>query len=204
MTHTACIAFAPVFTVKRFEDPAWKPERILYESGALRFLPSRESVPLVVDHDDSQEIGVVHALYTLDFYDEPWICAKATIRDKPSWLKRDTPASFGFKPLYTRDVNIRGLRADVVGGAIVEEVSVLSPTAKPAEPLARVVYCHEEEPASSPEVIWGDGRPARRYFETPITVRGAHLHSSWPVGEVVEHLSGGLVRTASGQVLGVR
>ena len=42
------------------------------------------------------------------------------------------------KRLDFREVNIRGSRAGVVAGALVTEVSVLSPDVKPAEPWAEV------------------------------------------------------------------
>jgi hypothetical protein len=36
-----------------------RPGRDLYQRGSLRFLPGQETVPLLVDHDDDREIGIV-------------------------------------------------------------------------------------------------------------------------------------------------
>ena len=57
----------------------------------------------------------------------------------PPWLERGTRVSFGFSSLQTRDIEIRDSRAEVVGKAIVNEVSVLSPGKKAAELLAEIL-----------------------------------------------------------------
>jgi hypothetical protein len=57
----------------------------------------------------------------------PWIYATGTVTDPPSWLKRGTRASFEFTAFDRRDVVMREHRAEVIAGAFVNEVSVLSP-----------------------------------------------------------------------------
>jgi hypothetical protein len=148
MTHSALIRFAPVFTRDRFDDPAWaKPGRTMYER--LDFWPTK-TCPLLVDHDDSKEIGTVTELSRMEWLDGPWFTAVARVTDAPAWLKRGTRVSFGFSPLHTRDVHIRDSRAEVIGRGLVNEVSVLSPGKRPAEPLAEVlsVRAHDGEPAA--------------------------------------------------------
>jgi hypothetical protein len=198
MTHTAIIKFAPIFTVERFNDPAWnRPGRQLYESGAFRFLPSEDTVPLVVNHDDSREIGTVHEVFKLDWIDGPWICARATVNDPPSWLKRGTRSSFSFITLHLTEFNIRGTQAEVVAKGIVREVSVLSPTTNPAEPCAEVWSYRPAEvppvarvaaPAAAGEVIhdWAPREPHALAWAEQARRRGS------------------VVRIATDQVLGVR
>jgi hypothetical protein len=121
VTHTAVIKFAPAFTAERFLDPASaRPGRTMYQR--LQFLPSKNAIPLLVNHEDDREIGTVHELFRMDWIDGPWICARATVNaDAPSWLKSGARASFGFKALDTRDTHIREHRAEVVAHAIVNE-----------------------------------------------------------------------------------
>jgi hypothetical protein len=165
MTHTAAIKIAPCFTIERFEDSAWRSDRTMYESGSLRFLPSKDTVPLLVNHDEEWEIGVVHELFKMDWVDGPWIVARCTVENPPSWMQRHRRASFGFKLLRRREANIRGMKADVIAGAIVTEVSVLSESVEPAEPAASVLSFRpmEAKPslaavpnrAVAGEVVWG-------------------------------------------------
>lgn len=154
MSHEAIIKFAPVFVADRFDDATWnRPGRTLYQRGAFSFLPGKRTVPLLVDHDDDHEVGTVHELFEFDWIDGPWIAARATVTDPPAWLKRgETKASFGSKPYDRREIDIRGTRADIVAKAFVEEVSVLSPSVKPAEPRAEVWSFRpvEKRAASSP------------------------------------------------------
>ena len=41
MSHEAIIKFAPIFTLERFNDPKWRPDRRMYEPGALKFCRAR-------------------------------------------------------------------------------------------------------------------------------------------------------------------
>ena len=70
MSYTASIKFALVFNVERFDDPAWRADRTLYDPGALKFLPGKTTVPLVVDHDGEQEIGTVHTLKRMEWTEQ--------------------------------------------------------------------------------------------------------------------------------------
>jgi hypothetical protein len=180
MTHTALVKFAPIFTLERFDDPAWtRPGRKMYYPGALQFLPGRTSVPLLADHDEDHEVGTVDKLFQMDWTDGPWICASATVPDDAaSWLKRGAGASFGSKVYDRREVSIRGTTAAVIAHAFVEEVSVLI-AKKPGEPRAAVLSVQRQEPpaarADRPvagEVIYGDGTPVRRYYSNAILAVG--------------------------------
>ena len=57
--------------------------------------------------------------------------------------------SWSHKPLHTRDAG----GTTVVTRCFVEEISLLTPSTKPAEPLARV--CLVEENAVAGEIIYG-------------------------------------------------
>lgn len=88
--------------------------------------------------------------------DGPWVVAIAEVTERPSWLKRGTPASFeAICPRYCSFGN------PILRSGLVTEVSVLSPGVEPAEPLAQVLYVKpvEPKPAARVQVIYGDGHP---------------------------------------------
>jgi hypothetical protein len=167
---TVLVRFAPVFTVERFNDPAWNREgRRLYYREALTLLPGCSSTPLLIDHDPERVIGTVHALSVIDSEGGPWVVARATVNDPaPSWLKKGTAASHGWATAHRADLGPEA-HAEILGRGIVREVSVLSPGVKPYEPDARVLIMREAgPPAAVPDrstagVIHGGGliqRPA--------------------------------------------
>jgi hypothetical protein len=80
MTYEALLKVAPILTLERYNDPRWnRPGRSMYEPGSLRFAPAVSSVPLLVDHRDDREVGVVHELFRAEWVDGPWVCARATV-----------------------------------------------------------------------------------------------------------------------------
>jgi hypothetical protein len=95
MTYEASIKFAPISTLERINDVSRSKDRILYDRGSLEFFPNRTCVPLLIDHDESQEIGRVNLLLPYEDTDGPWLCASAEVKRKPSWLGSGTGASFG-------------------------------------------------------------------------------------------------------------
>jgi hypothetical protein len=149
VSHTCVVKFAPIFTAERFNDAAWnRPGRTMYERHAFQFLPGKTTAPLLIDHD--REIGTVESMFLMDWVDGPWMCAKATVdAGAPTWLQRGARASFEYRSLDTREYNIRGTKADVVAKAMVSEVSVLSPSTKPAEPLAAVLSYRPADPPAA-------------------------------------------------------
>ena len=137
MSHTALIRFAPLVTVDRINDPKWRrPGRTLYDHGALTMLPGRTSVPLIVDHDEKRVVGSVRSFSRQDDTDGPWLVAHATVDRCPAWLRKyDTKASFEY--IGARQTQDFG--CEITRHGWVTEVSLLSPGAIPAEPLAKVV-----------------------------------------------------------------
>ena len=98
MTYTTLIKIAPITTLERVNDPNWaRSGRTLYDHGSLTFFPGKTSVPLLVNHDENHEIGVVRELMRFEDTDGPWLVAVANVSDRPEWLKRGVRASFGFK-----------------------------------------------------------------------------------------------------------
>jgi hypothetical protein len=229
VSYTAGIAIAPVVTLERVNDLQWnRPDRWLYERAALRFVPSRDTVPLRVDHDEDSAIGTVHQLSYLDWVDGPWIYALATIDDPPKWLQRGTKASVGMKAPRVRAATFDA-HENVVSWAIVDEISVLSPGVEPREPRAQVLsLSRTESPAAvttsgravAGEVILGNERIIRRNVGTILAVGGKPLRTSsgYPIrsegrdyvidqpdgSQVIYSAEGYREALRDGQVLGVR
>ena len=178
MTHTVCVRFAPVVNADRLNNPTWeRPGRTMYWSRALRFLPTQTEIPLLVDHNMERQVGVVHELFEMDWTNDPWICARATVTDPPAGLRRyETKASFGRWNIHATEVG----ECERVTSAFVREVSLLSPAHEPNEPLACVLSIRPTE-----------ARPARSPRETA-------------AGAIVIPANGQLIRRGIGQVLGVR
>ena len=139
-----------------------KPGRTLYDHASLSFFPGKTSVPLLVNHDENREIGLVRELMRFEDTDGPWLVAVATLTDRPDWLKRGVRASFGFKL-----ARYSSFDHDVLRKGYLTEVSVLTAGHEPLEPGARVLTLHRSEAG---EVFWG-GPTLHRYFDTRITVR---------------------------------
>lgn len=82
----------------------------------------------------------------------------------PSWLKYGTPASISTKILdhskFDEALAPRLRAHELAYSAIVDEVSILSPGVKPAEPLAKVVFLKRSTATPEPHgdvVIYGNG-----------------------------------------------
>ena len=135
--------------------------------------------PVVVDHNLDRVVGHVRNLYVAEDVDygtrvRKWWFASCEITDAPGWLKRGGGVSWSWNPLHTREVG----ETTVVTCCLLKEISLLTPSTKPAEPLASVRLVRESPAAviaSDPavgEVIYDKpGQVLRRYFNTPITVR---------------------------------
>ena len=178
MSYSALIQLAPIWTYQRHTDPAWnRPGRSLYEAGALKFAPAVTEIPLLVDHEDDQRIGTVHELVRIEWLDGPWLCARATVDEAPGWLRTRTKASFGFIAHNTRTYS----EGDLIAGALVREITVLSPGRKPAEPCAEVLLLRQVSPATE--------------ATSDLAVAGENLRD--PTGAVLR-------RPGIGQVLGIR
>ena len=218
---TALIRFAPLVTLKRINDPTWwQPDRTKYRSGSLELPTGTTEVPLLVDHEDERQVGVVHELLEMNCDDGPWYCARATITDPPPWLRQHTTkASFSRRNLESTWAG----PCESVEHAHVTEVSILSPTVKPAEPLAEVLTVHRtERPKPAPPQTDLDQHLIRRLqwketrarltalgidvtnYREPLPLHRSEMEStSVKPGEVI-YGDRTIVRRNIGQVLGVR
>jgi hypothetical protein len=83
------VQIAPTATLERMNDPAWNHAgRTLYDSGSLTLLPRKTGVPLLIDHDEARQVGLVKRLYRIEEADGPWLCAAARVTAPPGWLTR--------------------------------------------------------------------------------------------------------------------
>ena len=133
LMQTALIQIARVATAETLQgvkDRTLNPEHYVRSDGLS--LLRTTGVPLIVDHDMTRQVGVVEGLYALDTPDGRWVCARATVTDAPSWLRKGTSCSYGLFPIHRR------LRAGWVASGFVKEVSILSSAHTPVEPLARI------------------------------------------------------------------
>ena len=183
MTHTTLVKFAPIYSLERRNDPKWNREgRALYASNALRFKPGLSEVPLLIDHQDDRRIGTVSKIFTMDWTDGPWWAALATIdNEPPAWMRRyETKCSFRIAT-YARG---SFTDAELVRGALVSEVSVLSPGTQPAEPLAQVLSVRRSEapkPTVRTHAPYVD--PAQRAAQDAARARGSIIR--WNTGKVL-------------------
>lgn len=168
---SALLRFAPVFDPRIIDDPRLARQTMV-QRGALETIKRDQEIPVVVDHDMSRRIGTVREIFVAPDVTggvvREWHFASCELSDPPGWLKRNGGVSWAWIPLQEQDVNgttrlLRGL---------IDEISVLTPSAKPAEPCARVAWVGEEPSAPREEVIYHPpGQLVRRYYETAITVR---------------------------------
>ena len=190
MTHSALVKLAPVVSAERLNNPTWeRPGRTMYWSGALRFLPNRSEIPLVVDHNMERQVGIVHELFEMDWTDGPWIVARATVVDPPSWLMAGyTEASFARWTVHSTQVG----ESDRVTRAFAKEVSLLCQT-EPLEPLAEVLSLRPIE-TKPPVTTRSAARVLRRTRIGPddktdeLRRRMAWLGDDVPMEIVLEHM----------------
>jgi hypothetical protein len=162
VTQTALITFGRCYSDALVSGPV-KGSGTLYAREGLRWLPRESDVPLVVDHDKSQEVGRVSSISVIDWMGEKWWAALATVAERPSWLKRGTGASFEYLPLHKMGLN----GWEFVRSAIVREVTVTSPSYEARDPGAKVLSIGA----------------------VPATARHASRH--WPAGTIVRTLADG-------------
>ncbi len=116
-----------------------QPEACLYRKLVK---PPSKDIPVWVDHDEGRVIGRVRELNRSD---EPmigwWHVALIELHDPPSWANASTPVSLSTKPLFMSTSTMFG--RELAHEALVVELSLLSPSKQPAEPLARMLTLRE-------------------------------------------------------------
>jgi hypothetical protein len=160
---------APADALRQLNEGSLDLERQWYKRDAFKFLPAEASVPLVVDHNVDKRVGTVRSLFPHPDTDGEWVAALCDVTDPPDWLRRNTPASFKFITLLRHDFH----GWNTVARAIVREVSVLSPGVEPADPGAKVLTFHREEPKSpAPPTSAPEAKPAPK----PQPVNATYVH----------------------------
>jgi hypothetical protein len=143
---TALLRFAPVFTPLLAYDDALRREYMI-ERGAI--VPSSYSkpTPVIVNHDEGRQIGTVRSFAVYDDVISGKRCAPFYFAHVdltgPTAMQRGDGVSWGFRIL--REMELAGTK--LIRSALINEVSVLTPGMKPAEPLAKVVWVGELEEA---------------------------------------------------------
>lgn len=141
-------------SLERLNDPR-REGRISYDSNALSFLPTRPTVPLLIDYSPERVIGEVSQLFRHKDTDGFWYVAVARVAEQPSWLGRGTAASFAYYPVQTDSFGHNILRC-----GYMKEVSVLSPGVEPYESGARVEFVKSvEEPKPKPPKVQSPSVP---------------------------------------------
>jgi hypothetical protein len=150
---SALLRFAPAYDSRIVTDPKFA-RTLMVQRGALEQINRDQPIPVLVDHDMSRQVGTVREIFvapdiTYGGVVQDWYFASVEIAEPPGWLKFNGGVSWSHVPLRTQDVNgsTRLLRG------IISEVSVLSPSVKPAEGFACVAWVGEKERASSREQV---------------------------------------------------
>jgi len=183
MSHKAFIAFARAYDSDWLDRQPFGSGQVFMRHG-VRWLPSKTSVPLVCDHDMNRMVGEVTDIHVWPWVDGSgsgrWLVAECTVTDPPSWLRRGTGASWCYRKLNEYET-WREHKWSVVTSALIDEVTVCSPTHKPMEPGASVLtFERSSRPAAAPpaaagraaegEVIYG-GQIIRRNIGQILRVR---------------------------------
>ncbi len=141
MNVSALLRFVPAYDTRHFvDDPSGAPELVVStDTKRSRRSSSSMPTPIVVDHDLDRVVGHVRNLYVAEDVDygtrvRKWWFASCEISDAPGWLKRGGGVSWSWNPLHTREVG----ETTVVARCLLKEISLLTPSTRPAEPLAPV------------------------------------------------------------------
>jgi len=145
VTFDALIQFARVYNSELLDGPP-RFTGTLFHRGSLSFLPVESEIPLVVDHDYSQEIGRVTSIFEMRQPEGRWYVAAATVTDKPAWLRSGTGASMQHKDLSAHEMN--GWR--LVWRSLVREITVCSPRHEPRDAGAQVLTIDPTPKAATP------------------------------------------------------
>ena len=90
----------------------------MFDLSGLNFL-TRETIPVVIDHNPELVVGEVSEFVSWDWTDQRWLVARARLDRAPSWVRRGTKASFSYRVLRSYEVN----NWTVVSHSLVDEVS---------------------------------------------------------------------------------
>ena len=160
MSYEALLRFAPAYDTRHFDEdaPGPRPELVV-SHDALKKAKRNVPTPVVVDHDPGRVVGHVNSVYVATDVDygtrvRRWFFAACELSEKPDWLKRGCAASWSYCPLHTYKPYVaRAADTTVLTSCLFKEVSLLTPSTAPAEPLARVMYVKPKSSPVAPAVI---------------------------------------------------
>ena len=167
MNFTSLTRFAPITSTEALVAPgSLRAGRLIVDRGAFRLL--RPDLPILVDHDDDRQVGVVREVFVHDDTDGEWHAVLARFTDPPGWLQRGTRVSFAYNPLRRQQI----WEWTRVNSGLLTEISVLSSSLKPADPSARVMTFGPERPNAGEEIIYSPpGTIIRRQCGRVLAVR---------------------------------
>ena len=151
MTHLITVKIAPIVSLEHQPQPG----RVLFRRNALKLLPGRTDVPLVIDHSMGAELGRIDKLFTLDWIDGPWVAASGWLdKAPPSWLRRGSPASFARWDAHAASDEL----GERVVSAWLKEVSICL-SSEPLEAGAQVLSIRrtETKPEALEEIVQTTG-----------------------------------------------
>jgi len=82
VTWTSLIRFGRIYDNDLLDGPPQFTGQ-LYARGSLSFKPAETDIPLVIDHDTSQEIGRVRSISEIEDTDGRWYAGLATVTEIP-------------------------------------------------------------------------------------------------------------------------
>lgn len=137
MSLSALVRLGPLVTLEAIRNPASVREGAeLYQSGALQL---QRGARVFVNHDRDRPVGTVVELVEMADGEGEWLTARCSITAAPEWLRKGTAASIAYAS--TSRQQVAGWERILKG--LVTEISILSPSVKPAQPMARVVLLRE-------------------------------------------------------------
>lgn len=185
MSFSALLRFAPVYDGSRILTEPRLVRKLMVERGALEKVKREEPIPVVIDHDPERQVGTVREIFIAPDVSyggvvADWYHASVELTDAPGWLKRNGGVSWSYGALRTRETLPPEVgESTVLARGFIHEVSILTPSTKPAEPLACVVWFGEERSsrAVAGEVIYGGRAVIRRNTGTVLAVGGKPLRT---------------------------
>ena len=158
MSVSALLRFTPAFTPRVLDEPRLVRAMMVERgAGVLTKVRLDEPTPVVIDHDLDRQVGTVRWIAVWDDVVDgtlvaPWYFASCDITDPPGWLKRGGSVFWSHKHLHSMEI----AGTTMLRKALIVEISILSPSTEPAEPVGprrpRPQNHRRRAPIASPSV----------------------------------------------------
>ncbi len=134
--QTALIRFARALDFHDLADTT-TPRQVFSRTA---FLKQLRKDAVVIDHDDDRVVGrIVDLVVTEDMSNgaQPMLWHIARVEgDFPPWVRKGTGASFRHRPIHSMNYGA----VESVQSAILDEITICSPSHEPVDPLAQVTF----------------------------------------------------------------